>query len=329
MAVLSRDKLARVLGDTKVNRRLDAWLWFYLNRDGGGFALSEFDGPIMRDRMADFISSNPYIHESIDAAKTKFLLPDEFFTWIKEDRQIKWLIPQLRMLSNVGTAEYFQLKPPRLKGRALLIAMVDIWTVDITEKERALEYLKSAWTEHKKQDQIFRWFRDEESALRCAHALNWLWKNEATFTQDNPQIESYDDLLKFFDQTPFSKDEKLLRIEFIKKSWSQRKYREKVVGKKQYNFLLSDKVISQLDVLAETHNLKRPKILEILIEMEADKGIYISERLKKTRDLWFFWRGNSVGMIAKRYSSETASQRCHFKTYRPTWGRRAYGAVTS
>jgi hypothetical protein len=115
--------------------------------------------------------------------------------------------------------------------------------------------------------------------------LNWLCKNEATFTQDNPQIESYDDLLKFFDQTPFSKDEKLLRIEFIKKSWSQRKYREKVVGKKQYNFLLSDKVISQLDVLAETHNLKRPKILEILIEMEADKGIYISERLKKTRDL--------------------------------------------
>ncbi|MNC82874.1 hypothetical protein D3C75_1365720 [compost metagenome] len=58
-----------------------------------------------------------------------------------------------------------------------------------------------------------------------------------------------------------------------------------MTGKKQYNFLLSDKAIKHLDKLAETYDLKRTQILEVLIKMEAEKGVYIPEKLKIIQNL--------------------------------------------
>lgn len=225
---------------------------------------------------------HPGSKRQIDFDKSQFLLPDECLAWIsKDDRQHQWLIPKIRNETGV----IYETPPPRLLGRNLVVAMIDAWKVDISVKKVALNNLESDWIEHQKQDQIFRWFKDTESARRCTQAWDWLLKNEPTLTQFSPPIASYDALLKFFDRTRFSRDEKVLRIDAIKKSWSQQKYRDNLVGKKQYNFILSDKVISCLDALAETHGLKRPQILEILIQMEAEEGIYIPKRLKKTRNL--------------------------------------------
>lgn len=57
-----------------------------------------------------------------------------------------------------------------------------------------------------------------------------------------------------------------------------------MTGKKQYNFILSDKTIKRLDNLADKHNLKRTQVLDILLQMEEEKGIYIPERLKPLID---------------------------------------------
>ncbi|MNC73203.1 hypothetical protein D3C75_1243630 [compost metagenome] len=70
----------------------------------------------------------------------------------------------------------------------------------------------------------------------------------------------------------------------IKKRWSQNKYRAKNTEKKQYNFILSDKTIKRLDKLADKHDLKRTQVLDILLKMEEEKGIYIQERLKQLID---------------------------------------------
>jgi hypothetical protein len=66
----------------------------------------------------------------------------------------------------------------------------------------------------------------------------------------------------------------------IKKRWSQNKYRAKSTGKKQYNFILSQKAIHCLEELAKKHDLKKTEVLEILLKMEEEKGTYIPERIK-------------------------------------------------
>ncbi|MFV2926885.1 hypothetical protein ACNIZQ_32015, partial [Pseudomonas alloputida] len=63
------------------------------------------------------------------------------------------------------------------------------------------------------------------------------------------------------------------------------KYRTKETDKKQYNFILSKKTIQRLDKLAEKYDLKRTQILDILLQMEEDKGIYIPEKLKPLKNI--------------------------------------------
>lgn len=57
-----------------------------------------------------------------------------------------------------------------------------------------------------------------------------------------------------------------------------------MTGKKQHNFILSDKAIKRLDKLADKHDLKRTQVLEILLKLEEEKGIYIPARLKQLID---------------------------------------------
>ncbi|WP_253947681.1 hypothetical protein [Pseudomonas aeruginosa] len=72
-------------------------------------------------------------------------------------------------------------------------------------------------------------------------------------------------------------------MESTKKRWSQNKYRAKLTGKKQYNFILSEKAINRLDKLAGKYDLRRTEVLEILLQMEEEKGIYIPERKALTK----------------------------------------------
>ncbi|MCY1556671.1 hypothetical protein D9M68_934400 [compost metagenome] len=58
-----------------------------------------------------------------------------------------------------------------------------------------------------------------------------------------------------------------------------------MTGKKQYNFIMSEKAIKRLDKLAEKHDLKRTQVLEILLQMEEEKGAYIPKKLNPLIDI--------------------------------------------
>ena len=51
-------------------------------------------------------------------------------------------------------------------------------------------------------------------------------------------------------------------------------------GKAQCNFILSERAIERLNKLATTYDLSRAQILEILLQMESEKKLYISEKIK-------------------------------------------------
>ncbi len=284
MAIRLDDSLATVLGTTKYSSRHDTWLWFYLLTKGGAaFDVNEFSGEAMRDRIAECIQQSGITKEMIREEESRVLLPDECLKWITEDpRQLNWLTMKIQ-----GGSIFANTPPPlRLSGRALVIAMIDLNERDISAKKSELQNLERAWVSHKQQDSIFKWFQDgKNGSQRCALAWEWLSKNRYMLTINKVPFEDYNGLLAFFDQPMFGEADKKLFVVDVKKRWSQQQYREKLVGKKQYNFVLSDKAIRHLDRMTEAHGLKRNQILEILIQMEADKGSYIAEKLKTLRAL--------------------------------------------
>jgi hypothetical protein len=89
----------------------------------------------------------------------------------------------------------------------------------------------------------------------------------------------------FFDQSNLIQDQINFYIEKIRRKWSQKKYRDGLIEKSQYNFILLHKAIKNLDQLANTYELSRAKVLEILLQMESEKNLYISEKVKLSRSI--------------------------------------------
>lgn len=174
--------------------------------------------------------------------------------------------------------------PDNLTGRDLTIAAIDIWQIDKTKKSEIINQMRSEWETHTESDHLFKWFDDpdEKEKLNTAWEITKDKYSFLVFHQNQPQER--DDFIILLDSILITTPEKILLMNSIKKRWSQNKYRAKNTGKKQYNFILSDKTIKRLDKLADKHDLKRTQVLDILLKMEEEKGIYIQERLKQLVD---------------------------------------------
>jgi hypothetical protein len=279
----SRIPLSDFYGDSRQDARRDTWLWLHLTKSTHShFELNDFDAPNVRQRMEDFLSRAPGLIPDIQSKMSRLLLPEESFTWIgRDDRQISWLINHVNQRILNGTFEW----PNRLVGRNLVIAMIDIWDVNLSVKEASVSLMQSYWNQHLQSDLIYRWFKEKDESARCSFIWEWIQKHHGLLAHGRPPITSYEDVLTFFDRTNLSYSDKILLIQSAKKRWSQNQYRENLKGKKQYNFILSDKAIRSLDQLSEKHGLTRAKILEILILEEKTNDIYISEKLKLLKKL--------------------------------------------
>lgn len=275
MVVRRPDPLANILDDARVNSRRDTVLWFYLSSQGAPLNPDEFGRLVMRDRMAEFLNWRSDLVAGIPSILSKTMLRDEHLTWIKDDeRQHQWLITRFGF--NV------QNPPANLFGKALVIATIDVWNADLNTKASNIKAFENSWKQQKQQDRVFKWFQDKDEAQRCALAWDWLCKNKPPIFKTNP-VSSYNELLMLSDRTPWSEVEKAHCLDTCRKRWNQQQYRENLKGKKQCNFVLSEKVIQQLDQWAETYDLKRPQILEVLIKMEAEMNIYLPEKMKRLR----------------------------------------------
>lgn len=82
----------------------------------------------------------------------------------------------------------------------------------------------------------------------------------------------------FFDQGDIGRHERTAILREIKRRWSRKQFDERTADKKQVNVILSKTVIAQLDALAKAHGLKRAQIIENLVRMETDAGVYLAER---------------------------------------------------
>ncbi|WP_417539652.1 hypothetical protein [Marinobacter sp.] len=228
----------------------------------------------MRDVVAEALRGAPEITSDIPAKKDRYLLPGEQLEWITSNpRQIQWLTTKIDNL----TDRILPRGLPHLQGRDRLVAALDIWQVDLEEKQREVEELHDHWRRHIAKDSQFEWFTDKkEGTKRCLCAWEWLQKKYLTpFSRQIP-ISNHQELLMFFDQEDFGANERIAIIQGIRKLWSKKQFNERSADKKQVNVMLSKTVIGQLDALAETHGMKRAQIIESLVRMEADAGIYLA-----------------------------------------------------
>ncbi|MYM88442.1 hypothetical protein GTP91_14830 [Rugamonas sp. FT82W] len=258
--------------------RLDTWLWFEIREKRKNLPLESFDYENLREYLTEF-EYEPRINKLINITSKRHLLPIDQLKWIANDeRQINWLLSYATKTLGVDLSPL----PTRLSGRELLLAKIDFYNIDLDEKSSIIDKMRSDWNEYLKSDIIFKWFKDKEEAVRCAFAWEWLIKNKPRETYGQQAINNHNELLRFYDWIEVNEAQKKLDVASIKKKWSQQKYREGMKGKSQYNFMLSDQVIADLDKMAGRYEATRPQIIEALIEMEAAQGNYLPKKIKKT-----------------------------------------------
>lgn len=270
------DRLSELLQEPHRNHRHDIWLWLYLDyyREAR-LDLKTCNGLTMRDEIARSLKDQKLFQPRIPQEKDRLLLPKEKLEWITEDeRQYRWLLREIEQMTG--------LRLPRglvhLTGRDRLIAMIDLWDVDLAEKASEVELLHRAWLRHKAKDSEFEWFADnKDGEKRCACAWEWLQKNYLTPFSRQPPISNHQELLMFFDQEDIGRNERTAMIREIKRRWSRKQFDERTADKKQVNVMLSKTVIAQLDALAKAHGMKRAQVIENLVRMEAEASVYLTD----------------------------------------------------
>ena len=260
------DRLSELLQEPHQNHRHDIWLWLFLYYyKEARLDLRTCNGLTMRDEIARALRSQRFFQSRIPRQKD----------WIEEDeRQHRWLIREIEQMTNLRLHRDLV----HLTGRDRLIAMVDLWDVDIAEKASQIDDLHRDWRRHKSKDIEFEWFADKkESERRCVCAWEWLEKKHLSPLSRQAPISNHQELLMFFDQADVGRYERAAMIREIKKRWSRKQFDERAADKKQVNVMLSKAVIAQLDALAETRGVKRAQIIENLVRMEAESGLYLAD----------------------------------------------------
>lgn len=279
MAVSEPSALDLIHGDTSVNKRYSIWLWLYLQRhEAAGFELASCNSVEMQKITTDYLSGRgDILLGTVQDEMKRALIPHRLFNWITDDpRLIGWLLPKLEGLSSLRELKSL----PRLAGRDLALGITDLWSETILNKAAALDDLHYKWRKHKTLDHQFKWFTDKkEERNRCEYAWRWIEKNDRKLLFHNPRpFENHRELLAFFDTLDLRERERKDIAQSIRQSWNRLKYLERLEDKKQYNFILSTKLIDLLDRIAEEHGMKRPAVLEHLIAQEYEQRRYLPER---------------------------------------------------
>lgn len=216
------------------------------------------------------------------------LVSESHLNWIQEsERQCSWIEDAcyLHPTPNQTTRRFRNLPfvPRHLVGRAKSVALVDYCfsQTGISNEERVAfcKQLQENWDLNTRLDRYFSWLDDGGCQI-----FLWEWMQQPSYAHlvlGKTQFVSHDGLLEFFDKAPMSDLDKVSMIEKARRAWNQRRQREKMKGRKQCNFVLSNSVIQKLEKLSLKYGLSRTEIVELIIDSEAQSEVYISERLKR------------------------------------------------
>ena len=271
-----RDELTLLLQESRQSTRRDIWLWLYLNHyEEAKLDPATCNGQTMRTAIARSLRGKADVRRRLSQEEERFMVQDEHLKWIDGgERQYQWLLNRIEGITDFGPLQGFTRGLAHLIGRNQLIAMLDLWNVDIAYKAEEIERLRQKWLRHKANDSAFAWFEDKKvGARRCECAWEWLERNHQPISRRQLPISNLQELLIYFDRAKLERNEQKAIIQRIKQRWSRQQFDERTSDKKQLNVKLSKTVITLLDELVKKHDLKRAKVIELLITMEFEKGM--------------------------------------------------------
>lgn len=276
------DALSVLLKEKSLDRRRDIWLWFYLAlRDTAVYHPENIIPATMRDRMAESIEKFGVTTDLLGGNQNYLLIPEKHFSWISEsERQLSWI--KRRVPREMADERIYS---PALSERELLIATIDCAESPAREKTSFLATLKRAWGEQQQLDEQLDWIKERDEREACLHVWEWLSKHLSNQVFPNPRPESHQRLLITLDSFTWKTMERAHCIATIRRLWRQKLRRKDAKGKKQYNFILSDKAIKRLDRFSKEHELSRARVLEILLQMEDEKDLYLKKQIRVLRGI--------------------------------------------
>lgn len=136
-----------------------------------------------------------------------------------------------------------------------------------TEKLRILETLKDMAQYIRTFDKSFTWL-DIKNENQCDWALAYMKRRITIEPHISPVSvsEKFCSALAIFDYWNAPLDTKKLFLLDIRRAWSQKKHREKLEGKKPYNFIMKKNLAKKLDLLSEKMSSNKNELVEKLIE---------------------------------------------------------------
>ncbi|EMB9987028.1 TPA: hypothetical protein N2B89_004598 [Pseudomonas aeruginosa] len=269
-------------GKAPSERRDDIWLWFYLALRGKALYRSEAMNPrTMSEQMAESIKSFRLSPEEIAVDQSRQMVSEEHITWISNcKRQLAWIQHRLNRDESIRTLDIYS---SALTKKEMLIAKMDCSGSAPRDKESQVIGLKQDWDEQTRLDKQLSWVQETNEAGACRHVVEWMRKHQPEQEFPDTVPKTLQDLLIASDAWTWSDVERKYCISTARRLWRQALRRKKAKGKKQYNFILSDKAIKRLDRFSKDNELSRARVLEILLQMEEEKDLYLKEQIRVLR----------------------------------------------
>ncbi|EOR09490.1 hypothetical protein F896_00982 [Acinetobacter genomosp. 15BJ] len=208
-----------------------------------------------------------YFLERTLREKDNFLINEKDLAWIKtsSERMIIFTINTLIKMNNLYVFNLIQ-----TNDRNYLIELIDSINLSKDLKINQINQIKSLWANFESKDKDIKWLNDKN-----IEQVSWAWDylkktNNLVFLPNQPteSLHRYFYVLASLDFMGFLKnsDAKQLFLNNMKKTWSQKKYRDSGKIKKPHHLPLTKNRHEQLKNLAEYFNKSIPDVLDFVID---------------------------------------------------------------
>lgn len=278
----SLNELTPLLRRSKLSKREKIWILIYLKSNYPIFTSEIIDLPNLNQAISSIITANPRALLSINLGLSSELIEEKTLHWISEDEiQHEWINNKIeKSLTSKKPKNLYGIAPTKITSRDYLIATIDTWNIELSEKNKIMIDLKGEWKSNTNPYNYFNWAlsTDENYVSMCI--WDWLKKRKTSIPPPQKAFNNLKEVMRYFNEISTNEYELEAIKKYAKNRWYQKKNRDNPKGKKQKNITLSEKSISHLETLSKRHNIKQNEVVELLIKLEIKQKLYLKQALK-------------------------------------------------
>lgn len=232
------------------------------------------------DYISQQISSSihgQYVINHMLSTHQTMIVDQKYLDWINENdgRLLIWIIERANTAQIMNSTQIYS-----ARRYDIFIKHLDLSTFNASVKAQFLVESKNEWGRMKSIDSEIKWI-DPSNEEQIKWAWSYLFKSNQAVNIPTPidRTEIYDGLLASIDRMSYwHRADKELFLTKMKKTWSQKKFRDSGKAKKPYHLPLTETTKKKLDELAKFYAEKPMVALERLIteayskEIQDDKG---------------------------------------------------------